>query len=114
MTEERHYWPGDDDPTAMLLRQGGGFGRMIALDTGLAALVGASDGELSVGAIVAALGELLDVDGRRSPPTSFRPCAHSSTTGCCGCPSSDPRAERRAAAEAGGAAAETAPAMAPI
>ena len=50
VTEERHYWPGDDDPTAMLLRQGGGFGRTIALDTGLAALVGASDGELSVGA----------------------------------------------------------------
>ena len=62
VTEERHYWPGDDDPTAMLLRQGGGFGRTVALDTGLAALVGASDGELSVGAIVAALGELLDVD----------------------------------------------------
>ena len=71
VTEERHYWPGDDDPTAMLLRQGGGFGRTIALDTGLAALVGASDGELSVGAIVAALGELLDVDAagaRRRPP----------------------------------------------
>ncbi len=62
VTEERHYWPGDDDPTAMLLRQGGGFGRAISLDTGLAALVGASDGELAVGAIVAALAELLDVD----------------------------------------------------
>ena len=62
VTEERHYWPGDDDPTAMLLRQGGGFGRAVRLDTGLAALVGASDGELSVGAIVAALAELLEVD----------------------------------------------------
>ncbi|MEF3405594.1 DUF7059 domain-containing protein [Agromyces sp. CCNWLW203] len=62
VTEERHYWPGDDDPTAMLLRQGGGFGRTISLDTGLAALVGASDGELSVGAIVAALAQLLEVD----------------------------------------------------
>ena len=62
VTEERHYWPGDDDPTAMLLRQGGGFGRAISLDTGLAALVGASDGELAVGAILAALAELLDVD----------------------------------------------------
>ena len=64
VTEERHHWPGDDDPTAMLLRQGGGFDRTIALDTGLAALVGASDGELSVGAIVAALAQLLDVDGQ--------------------------------------------------
>ncbi|MFC9559806.1 methyltransferase [Agromyces sp. NPDC056965] len=62
VTEERHYWPGDDDPTAMLLRQGGGFGRAISLDTGLAALVGASDGELPVGAIVAALAQLLEVD----------------------------------------------------
>ncbi|WP_369816515.1 methyltransferase [Agromyces sp. Root81] len=62
VTEERHYWPGDDDPTAMLLRQGGGFGRAISLDTGLAALVGASDGELSIGAIVAALAHLLEVD----------------------------------------------------
>ena len=63
VTEERHYWPGDDHPTAMLLRQGGGFGRVVDLDTGLAALVGACDGELAVGAIVAALAELLDVDG---------------------------------------------------
>jgi hypothetical protein len=62
VTEERHYWPGDEDPTAILLRQGGGFGRVISLDTGLAALVGACDGELSVGAIVGALAELLDVD----------------------------------------------------
>ncbi|WP_344297913.1 DUF7059 domain-containing protein [Agromyces neolithicus] len=62
VTEERHYWPGDDDPTAMLLRQGGGFGRAIALDTGLAGLVGACDGELAVGAIVGALAQLLEVD----------------------------------------------------
>ena len=62
VTEERHYWPGDEDPTVMLLRQGGGFGRVMGLDTGLAALVGACDGELTVGSIVAALAELLDVD----------------------------------------------------
>ena len=62
VTEERHYWPGDEDPTAMLLRQGGGFGRTVALDTGLAALVGACDGELAVGAIVGALAQLLEVD----------------------------------------------------
>ncbi|MDR6971191.1 methyltransferase [Leifsonia shinshuensis] len=62
VTEERHLWPGADAPTAILLRQGGGFGRAVAADTGLAALVGASDGELSVGAIVAALAQLLEVD----------------------------------------------------
>lgn len=62
VTEERHYWPGDEHPTAMLLRQGGGFGRTIGLDTGLAALVGACDGDLPVGAIVGAVAQLLDVD----------------------------------------------------
>ncbi|WP_243855143.1 methyltransferase [Diaminobutyricimonas sp. TR449] len=62
-TEERHYWPGDDDPTVMLLRQGGGFARTISLDTALAAVVGACDGTLSIAAICAAIGQLLDVDG---------------------------------------------------
>lgn len=62
VTEERHYWPGAADPTVMTLRQGGGFGRSLALDTGLAALVGACDGELSVRAIIAAIAELLEVD----------------------------------------------------
>ncbi|WP_241978147.1 methyltransferase [Cryobacterium sp. TMT2-42-4] len=62
VTEERHYWPGQEDPTLLTLHQGTGFGRSIALDTGLAALVGASDGELDVGSIVAALAQLLDVD----------------------------------------------------
>jgi methylase of polypeptide subunit release factors len=61
VTIERHYWPGDDDPTAMTLRQGGGFGRSIPIDTGLAALVGACDGELTVGAVCGALAQLLDV-----------------------------------------------------
>ena len=46
----------------MLLRQGGGYGRMITLDTGLAAFVGACDGELPAGAIIDALAELLGVD----------------------------------------------------
>lgn len=64
VTEERHLWPGADAPTAILLRQGGGFGRVVSADTGLAALVGACDGELSVGAIVAALAQLLEVDER--------------------------------------------------
>jgi methylase of polypeptide subunit release factors len=62
VTEERHYWPGAADPTVMTLHQGGGFGRSLPLDTGLAALVGACDGELSVRAIVAAIAQLLEVD----------------------------------------------------
>jgi len=62
VTEERHYWPGSQDPTVMTLRQGGGFGRSVPLDTALAALVGACDGELSVRAIAAAIAQLLEVD----------------------------------------------------
>jgi hypothetical protein len=62
VTEERHYWPGAADPTVMALRQGGGFARSLPLDTGLAALIGACDGELSVRAIVAAIAQLLEVD----------------------------------------------------
>jgi hypothetical protein len=34
----------------------------VRLDTGLAALVGACDGELSVGAITAAVAQILEVD----------------------------------------------------
>ncbi|GAB3124336.1 DUF7059 domain-containing protein [Glaciibacter psychrotolerans] len=62
VTEERHYWPGQDDPTLMTLHQGSGFGRSVQLDTALAALIGACDGELSVGAIIGALAQLLEVD----------------------------------------------------
>lgn len=62
VTEERHFWPGAEGPTAMLLRQGGGFGRTIQAGTALIALVGACDGELTVGAIAAAIADLLEVD----------------------------------------------------
>ena len=62
VTEERHYWPGDEHPTVMDLRQGGGFGRTFALGTALAAVVGACDGELPLGAICSAVAQLLEVD----------------------------------------------------
>ena len=62
VTEERHYWPGDEHPAVMNLVQGGGFRRSYPLGTALAAVVGACDGELSVGAICAAVSELLEVD----------------------------------------------------
>jgi methylase of polypeptide subunit release factors len=62
VTEHRHYWPGAEDPTVIELRQGGGFGRVVSAGTALAALVGACDGALSLGAIVAAISALLDVD----------------------------------------------------
>ncbi|WP_241975435.1 MULTISPECIES: methyltransferase [unclassified Cryobacterium] len=64
VTEERHFWPGQEDPTLLTLHQGSGFGRSVSLDTALAALVGACDGELAVGAIAGALAELLEVSER--------------------------------------------------
>lgn len=62
VTEERHYWPGDEGPTVIRLRQGGGFARTVDADAALAGLVGASDSELSVAEIVGALADLLEVD----------------------------------------------------
>ena len=62
VTEERHYWPGDEHPTVMTLRQGGGFRREFRVGTALAAVVGACDGELSLGSILVAVAALLEVD----------------------------------------------------
>jgi hypothetical protein len=62
VTEERSHWPGAADPSVIVLRQGGGFRREVRADTGLAAVVGACDGELPVGAIVDAVAQLLDAD----------------------------------------------------
>lgn len=63
VTEARHHLPGADDPTIIELRQGGGFGRALGVDPGLAALVGACDGDLPVGVLIDAIAELLEVDG---------------------------------------------------
>ncbi|WP_106815609.1 DUF7059 domain-containing protein [Microbacterium timonense] len=62
VTEARHHLPGAEDPTVIELRQGGGFGRALSVDPGLAALVGACDGDLPVGALADAIAELLGVD----------------------------------------------------
>lgn len=60
VTEERHLVPGAPDPTVVLLRQGDGFGRAVRAGTALAGLVGACDGELSVGQIVGGVAVLFD------------------------------------------------------
>lgn len=62
VTEERHHWPGADQPTVILLRQGGGFGRTVDAGTALAALVGAADGELPLGVLSDAIAQLLEAD----------------------------------------------------
>lgn len=60
VTEERHHRPGEADPVVILLRQGGGFGRVVQASTVVAAAVGACDGELTLGQVTGALAGLLD------------------------------------------------------
>ncbi|MGZ0712214.1 DUF7059 domain-containing protein (plasmid) [Coraliomargarita sp. W4R53] len=62
VTEARHHLPGEEDPTVLELRQGGGFGRSLGVDPGLAALVGACDGDLSIGTLIDAIAQLMQVD----------------------------------------------------
>lgn len=62
VTEARHQLPGAAGPNVIELRQGGALGRTLSVDTALAALVGASDGELSVGVLIGAIAGLLEVD----------------------------------------------------
>ena len=59
--------PGAEDPEAIVLRQRAGFRRARTADTVVAALVGASDGDLTLAQILAALATLLqrDVDDLR-------------------------------------------------
>ncbi|MCH1883027.1 methyltransferase [Agrococcus sp. ARC_14] len=66
VTEARHQLPGAAGPNVIELRQGGALARTLSVDTALAALVGACDGELSIGALIGALigaiAGLLEVD----------------------------------------------------
>ena len=61
VTVEHHSRPGEEDPTVILLRQGGGLGRTHRMDTALAGLISVADGELTVGQTAAALADLLEV-----------------------------------------------------
>lgn len=61
LTQETLGTPGAADPEHLVLRQGYGFGRAIEPGTALAAVVGACDGELPLGALVAAVSGLLEV-----------------------------------------------------
>ena len=60
VVEERHTRPGASDPQVIQLRQGGGLGRVVRLDTAAAALVSVCDGTLGAGPALAAIAELLD------------------------------------------------------
>ena len=60
--EERHYVPGSPDPELLILHQGGGLGRSVPVSSSVSAVVGASDGELTVGQIVAAVAMLTETE----------------------------------------------------
>ena len=60
--EERHYAPGSPDPELLILHQGGGLGRSVPVSSAVSAVVGASDGELTVGQIVAAVAMLTSAE----------------------------------------------------
>lgn len=62
VTEARHHRPGAEAPSVIELRQGGGLARALEVDPALAALVGACDGDLPVGALIDAIADLLEVD----------------------------------------------------
>jgi hypothetical protein len=62
VTEARHHLPGAEAPSVLELRQGGGFARVVEVDPALAALVGACDGDLPLGPLMAAIADLLDAD----------------------------------------------------
>jgi hypothetical protein len=57
--------PGAEDPETLVLRQQRGLRRARQADTVEAALVGACDGELTVGQILDALAQLLDLDAEQ-------------------------------------------------
>lgn len=54
--------PGAEHPEHLVLRRGTGFGRAVAVDTALAAVVGACDGDLPLSALIDAVAGLLEVD----------------------------------------------------
>ena len=62
VTEERHGRPGDEDPAVILVRQGGGLGRAVRVDTVLAGYLGVADGTLTPRVALEAIASLLDLD----------------------------------------------------
>ena len=62
VTEERHGVPGAEDPSVILVRQGGGLGRVVRAGTLLAAYLGVADGDLTARAALDAIATLLDLE----------------------------------------------------
>ena len=62
VTEERHGRPGAEDPSVILVRQGGGLGRVVRAGTVLAAYLGVADGTLTARAALDAIATILEAD----------------------------------------------------
>ena len=62
VTEERHGRPGADDPSVILVRQGGGLRLVVRAGTVLAAYLSVADGTLTARAALDAIAALLDID----------------------------------------------------
>jgi methylase of polypeptide subunit release factors len=60
VVQEQIGQPGADDPEHVVLRRSGGMRPAVRVDTATAALVGASEGTLTVGALVSAVASVLD------------------------------------------------------
>ncbi len=56
--------PGEEDPEHIVYRQPYGFGRAVEVDTALGAVLGASDGDLTAGQIIAAVADILAADAQ--------------------------------------------------
>ena len=74
--------PGAVDPSAIVLRQGGGLRRHLTLTTVTAAFASVSDGDLTARAAAAAIAGLLDLDGDEVRARSWPSCATPSRTAC--------------------------------
>lgn len=66
VTYEQYQRFGAEHPEVLMARSGAGFGRHIQLDTATAAVLGAADGELSAGQLVAAVAGLLGLDDKQT------------------------------------------------
>ena len=62
VTEERHTKPGADDPSIIMIRQGGGLGLSIQADTVLAALMSVCDGSMTARTALVAIASLVGVE----------------------------------------------------
>lgn len=60
--QETYGEPGEADPEHIVVRQRTGFARAIGVDTALAGVLGACDGELPLGVICDAVADLLETD----------------------------------------------------